>query len=260
MKTSDKKAFFFDFDGTIWFGRYGERTLKALKELHGKGHLLFYNSGRSRGNTRFDNVYEIPFDGYLCGGCLAVTNSGEVLYRSDISREVISATLEIEKRFDLLMLYEGVDGVYKRKGILSWLNGEELDDIFLLKDVEAYPVSKLSLLKKRGQNGEYLPIPKEALDLLAEHYILIDFEGYVECMQKGHGKDVIILKTVEKLNVALKNTYAFGDSLNDLPMFNVCAKCVAIGHSPKELKKCASYVTSEEEDGVWEALKAFNLI
>ena len=33
MKTIEKKAFFFDFDGTIWFGRFGEKTLKALKDL-----------------------------------------------------------------------------------------------------------------------------------------------------------------------------------------------------------------------------------
>ena len=49
MKDSnDKKALFFDFDGTLWFGKYGDKTLETLKKLHEKGYILVYASGRSR--------------------------------------------------------------------------------------------------------------------------------------------------------------------------------------------------------------------
>ena len=33
MKKAENKLFFFDFDGTLWFGRYGDRTIKALNTL-----------------------------------------------------------------------------------------------------------------------------------------------------------------------------------------------------------------------------------
>ena len=48
--------------------------------------------------------------------------------------------------------------------------------------------------------------------------------------------------------------------MNDFPMFRTCAKSVAIGHSPDELKKHAIYVTKEEENGVWEALKFLGFV
>ena len=256
----DKKAFFFDFDGTIWFGHFGEKTLKALKDLHEKGHLLFYNSGRSKANTHFDKIQDVPFDYFLFGGCHAETSSGEVLYCSNITKEAMQDTVEIENQYDLLIIYEGTKNVYKRKGILTWIPCEELEDNTVLVDANAHPISKFSIFKRKNEQGGYDPICSQALECLAKHYILIEMGSYVECIQKGHGKDVIIKIATNILGIDLKDTYAFGDSMNDFPMFETCAKKVAIGHSPNELKALATYVTKEEENGVWEALNAFGFV
>ncbi len=261
MKTIDKKAFFFDFDGTIWFGQFGEKTLKALNDLHKNGHLLFYNSGRSKANSRFDLLKEIPFDGFLYGGCHVEASDGETLYISNISKEAMRDTVEIEKRFDLLIIYEGTQSVCKRKGILDWIPCTELEDNSSLIDVKAYPMSKFSIFKKNDIDGEIKPIPKEALELLSKHYILIEMGSYVECIQKGHGKDVAIKKAVENFGIDINNTFAFGDSMNDYPMFKACARGVAIGeNAPEKLKELAVYVTKDRLNGVWEALKQFGLV
>ena len=82
----------------------------------------------------------------------------------------------------------------------------------------------------------------------------------VECVQKGHGKDFLIKKVCKELDINIEDTYAFGDSMNDLPMFKTCAKAVAIGHAPDQLKAYAVYVTKEEENGVWEALKELGFV
>ena len=113
MKTTDKKAFFFDYDGTLWFGSYGQKTLKALKTLKEKGHLVLYNSGRSKANTRFDKIGEIDFDGFLFGGC-HLELFGKTLFRSDLTPEQISVALAVEEDFNLRVIYEGVEGVYKK--------------------------------------------------------------------------------------------------------------------------------------------------
>ncbi len=260
MKTIDKKAFFFDFDGTIWFGHFGEKTLKALNDLHKKGHLLFYNSGRSKGNSYMEKIRQIPFDGYLFGGCHAVKTDGEIIYLSSISQEAMKDTVEIENEFDLLINYEGVNIVCKRKGILDWIPCQELEDNSVLIDTKAYPISKISIFKRKDEQGNYQPIPSKAIELLSKHYILIEMDSYVECIQKGHGKDFIIKAVCKKLGIDLKDTFAFGDSMNDFPMFETCANAVAIGHSPKALKDKATYVTKEEENGVWEALSALGFV
>ena len=259
MKTSDKKAFFFDYDGTIWFGSYGQKTLKALKTLTEKGHFVFYNSGRSKANTRFDRLGEIHFDGFLFGGC-HLELFGKTLFRSDLSREQISAAIAIEDEFNLRVIYEGVYGVYKKRGVLDWLDGVEQDDISILLDVEKYPVSKFSVIKQRDENGEYMPIDSRAMQKYAEHFKVIEFNNYLECVQKGLGKSVLAQMVVDELGLKKENTYAFGDSMNDYEMFTWCNNSVAIGHSPEALKKRAVFVTQEELDGVHEALVHLGII
>ena len=139
MENTNRKAFFFDYDGTIWFGRFSEKNLKALKKLHEKGHLLFYNSGRSKGNTRKDKVALIPFDGFLYGGS-HIEYKSEDIFRRDIPKEVMSEIVAIEKEYNLLISYEGVEDIYKRKGAMPQFYGNELDDTVALLDTEKYPV------------------------------------------------------------------------------------------------------------------------
>ncbi len=258
MKTVDKKAFFFDYDGTVWFGTYGEKTLRALEELHSNGHLLFLNTGRSRGNTRPDKLAHIPFDGILCGGGHAEV-FGKDLFRRDINKEVLKKVLSLEKEYDLLIIYEGVKAVYRRKGILSGDRSEELEDVTCLLDCEKYPITKFSIIKKED-GGEKQPVPDKVIKGLEEYFDVVDLGHYYECMLKGTGKDVVAKMVVESLGIEPQNVYVFGDSLNDLAMFKAFSHRVAIGHSPKELKDIAEYVTVEELDGVWEALVHFGFV
>ncbi|MBQ7373584.1 MAG: HAD family phosphatase [Clostridia bacterium] len=259
MRNNSKKAFFFDFDGTIWFGRYGEKTLKALRQLHSDGHLLVYNSGRSKGNNPAERLKPIPFDAFLCGGCIAEV-FGEEIFRKDLSKEMVEKSLKIERKYDLLNLYEGVVGVYKRRGILPKFNGEELDDTDVLLDVETYPISKFCIIKKVDENGEYLLAPESALKEYSQDFDIVEFKNYYEVTQKGTGKDVVCKLLIEKLGLKKENCYFFGDSLNDLSAFLIGGRNVAIGHSPNALKEKAEYVTTLEEDGVYEALVHFGFV
>ena len=252
MKKVDKKAFFFDYDGTIWFGTYGEKTLEALNKLHSDGHLLFLNTGRSRGNTRPEKLALIPFDGILCGGGHAEV-FGKDLFRRDITKEVMQKVLSLEKEYDLLIIYEGVKGVYRRKGILPKDRSVELEDITCLLDCEKYPITKFSIIKKE-EDGKKLPAPDIAIKELEKHFDVVDLGHYYECMLIGTGKDVVAKIVVESLGIDPRSVYVFGDSLNDLAMFKAFSHRVAIGHSPQELKDIAEYVTVEELDGAWEAL------
>ena len=259
MKTTDKKAFFFDYDGTLWFGSYGQKTLKALKTLKEKGHLVLYNSGRSKANTRFDKIGEIDFDGFLFGGC-HLELFGKTLFRSDLTPEQISVALAVEEDFNLRVIYEGVEGVYKKRGVLDWLDGVEQDDIGILRDTKKHPVSKFSVIKQKTENGEYLPIDSRAMQKYAEHFKVIEFNNYLECVQKGLGKSYLAQMVVDELGLKMENVYAFGDSLNDYEMFTWCDHGVAIGHSPEQLKERAIYITKEELDGVYEALVHLGII
>ena len=259
MGNNNKKAFFFDFDGTLWFGRYGEKTLQALQKLHNDGHLLIYNSGRSKGNNPEERLKPVPFDCFLRGGCI-VEIFGEEVFRKDFSLELIKEVLQIEREYDLLCLYEGVYGVYKRRGILPTFNGDEQDDMTILHDVKKHAISKFCIMKVKGEDGEYLPIDERAVEHLGKNCDVVDMRNYVEVTQKGTGKDVVVDIAIKKLGLKKQDCYFFGDSLNDLPAFLVGGHNVAMVQSPEELKKHAEFVTTLKEDGIYEALVHFGFL
>ena len=70
---------------------------------------------------------------------------------------------------------------------------------------------------------------------------------------------------IDDLRIALgmrtEDCYAFGDSQNDLSMFQHVGNSIAMGNATEDVKGVCSYVTDRpEEDGIAKALKHFGLI
>ena len=80
---SNRKALFFDVDGTLLSERTGlipESARNALIKARSNGHLIFINSGRTYCNL--DEIKrQIEADGYLCGCGTQVIAGDRVIYR-----------------------------------------------------------------------------------------------------------------------------------------------------------------------------------
>ena len=73
---------------------------------------------------------------------------------------------------------------------------------------------------------------------------------------KGTG----IKKILNIMNYDINNTYAFGDSDNDVPMFKVCKTSVVMGKSTPKARDAATYITGPiEEGGLAEAVRKYVL-
>ena len=61
-----------------------------------------------------------------------------------------------------------------------------------------------------------------------------------------------LIKLHEYLNHDIKDTTVFGDSINDIGMFKIAGKAVAVANALEEVKKEADIVLKEsnDEDGV----------
>jgi hydroxymethylpyrimidine pyrophosphatase-like HAD family hydrolase len=83
----------------------------------------------------------------------------------------------------------------------------------------------------------------------------------MEFVPNGFSKASGIKKTCEFLNIPLENTFAFGDSVNDLDMLSYVAHGVAMGNGTDDAKQAAEYVTSSlHEDGIMRGLEYYGLI
>ena len=69
-----------------------------------------------------------------------------------------------------------------------------------------------------------------------------------EIALKGISKGSAILYLMSYLQLDLKDTYGFGDSMNDLDMFNVVHTSVAMGDSKHGIKEYANFITKDVND------------
>ena len=60
------------------------------------------------------------------------------------------------------------------------------------------------------------------------------------------------------MNYDINNTYAFGDSDNDVPMFKLCKTSIVMGKCTDKARAAATYITDLiEEEGLAKAVKKY---
>ena len=84
---------------------------------------------------------------------------------------------------------------------------------------------------------------------------------FTDIVPLGSSKRVGIDKMLEHYHIGLDECMAFGDGGNDIQMLSHVGIGVAMGNAAEDVMSAASYVTtSVDENGVYNALKHFNII
>ncbi len=101
-----------------------------------------------------------------------------------------------------------------------------------------------------------------AVDALGDRFDFIIHDAHVmEVVQKGYSKGTGIRHVCELLNIEVSDTFAFGDSANDLEMLDTAGTAVVMGNGSDIAKSHADYVTDElKKDGIYNACLHFGLI
>ena len=82
-----------------------------------------------------------------------------------------------------------------------------------------------------------------------------------ECVPKGFSKASAMQLLSEHLNISMDKTWAFGDSSNDLPMFEAAAHGIAMGDHSSVLEPFSEMITDTvDNDSIAKALSHFGLI
>ena len=103
---------------------------------------------------------------------------------------------------------------------------------------------------------------KELLcSVISRYYTIIDRgNGLLENVPKGFSKATGIYKILDILGIDISDAYAVGDSMNDLSMLQAVTNSIAMGQGVS-VHKYVSYITDDiYHDGIWNALRHFELI
>ena len=259
------KALFFDIDGTLLSEktrRVPDSAREALLKTREKGNLVFINTGRVYAHLS-EIRSQVEADGYLCGCGTFVIAQGQILYRHHIPHE---RGLQIKRDIDECGLdgaLEGTEGCYVHRSTSRLPQVEELKENIRRSgcpmpyywEDDCYEFDKFFLASDEKSRCRGL------FGRLKDIGIIDRGEGYYECVPRGHSKATAIDLVLKHYGISLDDAYVFGDSSNDLSMFQYARNCVLMGHHSSVLEPYASFETrTVEEDGIAYAMEELGLL
>ncbi len=265
-----KKIVFFDADGTILDIKRGvpESAKKAIRELTGNGHDAFLCTGRALSFVPAE-VLDMAFTGIIANCGAYIEYQKRTLLDKEMEKEAAERSVEILRRCGLVPVMEGTRYMYYDKeeytDEVDWyasLITEQLGDKW--RPIAGYEkemeIAKISAKILPGGN------PERACRELSPYYDYIRHDGglasrTIEYVPKGFSKGFAIALVCGVLGYDKKDTICFGDSNNDISMFDVTETGVAMGNASAEIRKRAKLVTDDMfHDGIYNGLKALGLI
>ena len=261
----NKKALFFDIDGTLFsekLRQVPQSAVLALKKTMEKGNLTFINTGRTWCQTSKIRE-EAPVNGLLCGCGTYISVDGKTLYDQRISPERAEKLKEDILRFRMDTVMEGVDACFFRP------DGVQTETMRAIRSI----LDQSGSVSAKDWSDPSFSISKFCVEVGADSdpagffETLRDFEvidrggGFYECVPMGHSKASAIEWILKQYGIALEDAWVFGDSMNDYEMIEKAGNGIAMGNAVDKLKEVADYVTRPiEEEGVSFALRHFGYL
>ena len=258
---------FFDIDGTIFDDRrrLPESVLPAMKAASRNGHRLIINTGRTLCNLE-RRLDDFPLDGWVMGCGTRILYHGETIRSMEYSPEKSQLLRNIFLKLEIPVIWECDTAMYfdpagpkhpatavfrtwaEKHGICREI--EEDDPEFRV--VKMFCFTETSVIDRMEKMTAEVGMPYTAINRQPGQWELVP-GGY----SKGTGIDVLR----EKLGADREECFAFGDSRNDLTMFEHAGHGIAMGNATDDVKAACSYVTDlPENDGIEKALRHYGLI
>ena len=256
---------FFDIDGTLLSNdthQIPESALNAIAAAQKNGHLAFINTGRTL-RTMPAFLKELGFDGFLCGCGTRIVCRGKTLLAHSLSEEERSRIIDLMEEWQIEAFLEGSEDVYcqrrdYRQKVMNIVRASfNKEGLGLSKFIEDrnFVFDKFVFVSDNPANSDaFIRSITSFIDVIDRS------KGMYECVPKGFSKASAMQLLSEHLNISMDNTWAFGDSSNDLPMFEAAGLKIAMGNAVQELKKKADIVAySNHIDGAAKVIEQYIL-
>lgn len=255
------KLIVFDLDGTLLTSKktIAESSLKIIQKCQKAGIQLCLCSGRSLpGIIPIAKQLDMLDQGFICAmnGAIIQNMETQAITRSRcFTHEELQALLQISHQFKLpLTLAEGrksywylpffkpLKHLFPR--ILS-KNQIFNDDHEFRKAVLSQRTKKLFQIQKQLKSVSTLTSFLSGLNIL---------DVVPQGISKGHAVQIIM----EEMQLSADEVLCFGDSQNDISMFEAVTHSIAMGNAIDELKEKALAVTdTNDRDGIAKMIEQY---
>ena len=271
------RIIFFDLDGTLW-DRYEQippGAVQAVRDARKNGHLVFINTGRTRGYIRNPALFAMGVDGMVsgCGTLLEwrgelpaldpAMENNRVFYRYDLHPDRVAAAIRVLRAHRFRILLAGVRFMYADME-------EFAGDAYMRKVRERMGDALLPIAELEGQwqtskmscDAALSSDPEAAVSALGEEWsVLWHNRSVCELVPRGHSKAEGLRRIAEIFHVPVRDTVAFGDGGNDVDMLIAAGTGVAMTDgSPAALAACDRTAPPLAENGIRTAMRELGLI
>ncbi|TDT51068.1 HAD family hydrolase [Fonticella tunisiensis] len=253
-----RKLFATDLDGTLIKRKLMPyNNYRYLKKLSKMKHCLAVATGRAYNEVGFlKRIYNINVDYYvLLNGALIMDNKNNVLKHESIPFETVERIIKENCNRNWKVVFEtGFTTIeLSNNGQRSRRRGRKI--VGDIKDVKNDKISLISLYYEED-NIKFVDevcenINRKYGDKVAAYRNV----RYIDVVPAGCSKGSGIKYVKKKESILHENTFAIGDSWNDVSMFKAVYHSFTLKNAEKELHKKAKYVVGS----VGECIKEYVL-
>lgn len=275
----DRKIIFLDIDGTLTEPGKNvppQSALRAIRAARKKGYLVFLCTGRNYDMMKPLLAYE--FDGFIASSGGYVQCGQEVIYDCPMTEEQRVLALGLFEKHQIFRTVECKEGSYTDEGFKEFLRKnadssgnseflrwrEQLEKSLNIRPMEEYQNQAVYKVVLMVDEEEKLDEP---MAVLSEdfHFIIQEknSQGYINCefISKQFDKGQAMVRVCEYFGISIENSYAFGDSMNDLEMMEMAGTSICMENGSEALKAMADDICpSVTEDGLYHAFEKYGLL
>ena len=256
MNKKDIKCIFLDIDGTVDNSDRitTDYTKNVLSKLKGKNIISVICSGRTV-SYAVDKSLDASCSNYVIadnGSIVYDYDKKKVIYEDIFSKELLRKVNDICIEHKVECLFNNIENAYRCNdyNYHKFKRGIDIKSIDMItSNVTQIIISSISLEDMIIVRDKILELGNIQVSNTNMNKELVGTRTYYcDLNIKGNSKGNAVKKLIDYLNIDIKNTMCFGDSINDLSMFEVCNYKIAMKNASKELKSIATNITEYDND------------
>lgn len=278
--TMNGKMICLDIDGTLVSDLSAPSPLvkEAVRGTRKKGNKVFLCTGRNMPIIGRE-ILEVGFDGVVASAGAHVEADGRILLDRILPEKTIQECLSVFHENGMYCRIETPEGIYTDPQMEALLKQTQADRtnselIRMQKEIEkGIPIRPYA--EYPGQGAYKICFTSTDLEAIEKtkiylqdrfHYAIFPYGDSTSCfngeiipkeVDKGKGMELIC----GYYGAKLRDTVAFGDSMNDLAMMKAAGISIAMGNACEKLKEMADRVCeSVWEDGIYHEMYRMGLL
>lgn len=253
-----------DFDHTLANSKseISKENAEAIAKYIASGGIFTVSTGRMYASI-VQKIRDLKLDKYgipiisFQGAVITDSTTGEHIYKKPMDRKLVCEIARYCEQRDIYLqaysadnlyfaekceysdMYCGFQNVWDRACAVG-----QLSDYFEKNDVE--------LVKCLIMNTDTVRLEQIRKDINAYFNGRVVFFNsapiLIECVDNESGKGNALIQLAKKFNVAVEDTVAVGDAMNDLSMIKAAGLGVAVANAAEELKKAAGFTAKSNDE------------